>query len=162
MILPLLLAASPPVMESLGPDAARCAGATGPAMLVRVTGFANRRGSVRVRLFGPPVSSYFDKKRALRRIELPVPASGPVAICVAVPHPGTYVVDVRHDVNGNGKTDRKDGGGASGDPHLSLFDVLFSRKPEPREVQVAVGPRLTEVRVTLMYLKGGSFRPAGS
>lgn len=154
--LPFLLAVAPP-----SPDAGRCERAAGPALLVHVVGFANRRGTVRVRLFGPPVSSYFDKARALRRIELPVPATGPVAICVPVPAPGLYAVDVRHDVNGNGKTDRSDGGGASGDPHLTLFDMLFSRKPDPRTVQVAVGRQVVDVSVTLMYLKGGSFRPAG-
>lgn len=161
MILPLLLAAAPPAERPLGPDADRCAGAVGPALLVQVVGFADRGGAVRVRLFGAPESSYFDKRRALRRIELPVPATGPVAVCVPVPAPGVYAVDVRHDRNGNGKTDRSDGGGASGDPHLSLFDVIFSRKPDPRSVQVTVGRSVARVRVTLMYLKGGSFRPIG-
>ena len=153
MITPLLFAAA-----LLSPGNASC---SGPAVRVHVDGFANRQGAVRVRLFGSPTSSYFDKRRALTRIEVPVPRSGPVSFCVPVPKSGVYALDVRHDVNGNGKTDRKDGGGASGNPRLSLTDVLFSRKPDPAKVQVAVGNDVRDVRVTLMYLQGTVFRPVG-
>ena len=133
---------------------------SGPAIRVHVDGFANRQGKVRVRLFGPPASSYFDKTRAVIRYEVPVPRSGPVAFCVPVPRPGVYAVDIRHDVNGNGKTDRADGGGASGNPRISLTDVIFGRRPDPKTVGVAVGTDARDVRVTLMYLQGTSFRPA--
>lgn len=136
-----------------------CPTAGGAAVLVDVTGFKARVGAVRVRLFGPPASTYFDKKHALVRTEIPVPASGRVALCVPVPRPGVYAVDVRHDVNGNGRTDRADGGGASGNPRLGLFDVLLARKPDPARVQVRVGVGVTTVPVTLMYLQGGAFKP---
>lgn len=126
---------------------------------VRITGFRSRAGQVRVRLFGGATSTYFDKKQALVRIERPVPASGAVTICVVAPKPGVYAIDVRHDENGDGKTDRSDGGGASGNPRLSLFDMLFSRKPSPRTVQFSVGAGGATVPVTLMYLSGGSFKP---
>ncbi|HEX8484040.1 DUF2141 domain-containing protein [Sphingomonas sp.] len=135
-----------------------CPAAGGAAVQVDVAGFKNRAGAVRVRLFGPPVESYFDKKRALVRTEIPVPASGRVAICVPVSRPGLYAIDVRHDANGNGKTDRSDGGGASGNPRLGLLDVLLGRKPDPAKVQVRVGGGVTHVPVTLMYLQGGVFR----
>ena len=70
-----------------------------------------------------------------------------------------YAVDVRHDGNANGRTDRQDGGGVSGNPSVSLFDVLFSRRPNPATVQFRVGNGTTLVPVTLMYLQGASFRP---
>lgn len=136
-----------------------CPAATASAVLVEVTGFRNRAGTVRVRLFGGATSTYFDKKRALARILIPVPQRGPVAICVPAPGPGVYAVDVRHDINANRDTDRADGGGASGNPRVSLFDVLFSRKPDPKIVQVRVGTGTTVVPVTLTYLQGGSFKP---
>jgi uncharacterized protein (DUF2141 family) len=147
--------------QALGPDAARCAAGGGPAMLVNVTGLRDRSGIVRVRSFGGSPSNYFNKKRALQRIYLPTPASGPVRICVPVSAPGWYAVDVRHDTNGNGDTDRADGGGASGNPHVTLFDVLLGRKPAAETVRVWAGPGVTTVPVTMMYLRGGAFRPAG-
>jgi len=155
-----LAAALDPASVPLGPDAGQCmAGATGPAILVEITGFKNRAGNVRVRVFGGATSSYFDKRRALLRTEIATPRAGKVAICMPVRQPGIYAVDVRHDINSNGKTDRGDGGGASGNPHLTLFDMLLSRKPDPATVQVRVGTGTTVVPVTLMYLEGGSFRP---
>ena len=137
-----------------------CAAESGPAVLVDVTGFKNRQGQVRVRVFGGPTNTYFDKRQALSRIEVPVPATGRVTFCIPVPRPGAYAVDIRHDTNLNGKTDRSDGGGASGNPQLGLFDMLFARKPNPHKVQVQVGNGVTTVPITLMYLQGGSFRPA--
>ena len=157
-LLSLLLAAQvggDPVARATYP----CPTGTTSALLVEVTGFRNRAGTVRVRLFGGATSTYFDKKRALARIQIPVPPRGPVAICVPAPRPGVYAVDVRHDGNANGDTDRSDGGGASGNPRVSLFDVLFSRKPDPKRVQVRAGAGTTVVPVTLMYLQGGSFKP---
>lgn len=141
-----------------GPFAAACQGSE-PALLVRVTGFKTRTGTVRVQSYGGDPGRYFDKGSYLRRIDLRVPAAGPLDVCVPVPAPGRYAVSVRHDVNGSGRTDRSDGGGMSGNPHLSLFDILFKRKPAPDAVAVEVGrgPRL--VPVTLNYLQGASFGP---
>lgn len=141
------------------PLAVRCPAGTALPVVVRVSGFRNRAGQVRVRLFGDPPQSYFDKKRALVRVEAPVPAGGPVDVCVPAPRPGAYAVDVRHDGNGNGKTDRADGGGVSGNPSISLWDVILSRKPSPAAVQFHVRGGVTVVPITLMYLQGGSFRP---
>lgn len=155
-----LLIAPNASVKPIGPDAARCApGAAHPAILVEVGGFKSRAGTVRVRVFGGATSTYFDKKQALLRTELAVPREGPVAICMPVERAGIYAVDVRHDINANGKTDRSDGGGASGNPHVTLFDMLFSRKPDPRTVQIRVGAGTTVVPVTLTYLQGGSLKP---
>lgn len=146
--------------KPIGPDASRCApGAAHLTILVEVGGFKSRTGTVRVRVFGGSTSTYFDKKRALLRTEIAVPREGSVAICMPVERAGIYAVDVRHDINANGKTDRSDGGGASGNPHVTLFDMLFSRKPDPRTVQIRVGAGTTVVPVTLTYLQGGSLKP---
>lgn len=138
---------------------ASCAAGTALPVVVRIDGFRDRDGQVRVRLFGGPPSSYYDKRRVLFRVEVPVPAKGPVELCVPGPRPGVYVVDVRHDENGNGRTDRQDGGGVSGNPRLSLFDVIFGRKPAPATVQFRVDHGVTVVPVRLMYLQGTTFRP---
>lgn len=159
MLAALLMMLSAP--QAIGPDAAKCAAGGGPAMLVTITGLKDRSGAVRVRSFGGSASTYFNKKRALQRTEIPTPASGPVRVCMPVPAPGWYAVDVRHDTNRNGGTDRADGGGASGNPTVSLLDVLFGRKPPAEKVRVWVGAGVTNVPVTVMYLRNGAFRPAG-
>lgn len=149
----------PASAQVLGPDAGVCASGSGPAMLVRVQGLKDRGGKIRVRSFGGSPATYFDKKQALRRIELPTPRGGPVDVCVPVAVPGVYAVDVRHDVNGNGDTDRADGGGASGNPKVTLLDILFKRKPPVRQVQVSVGRGVTPVPVQVRYLSGGAMKP---
>ncbi len=160
LYLAALLMAPSAAVRPIGPDAAQCApGSAHPALLVEVAGFKSRGGTVRVRVFGGAPSSYFDKKHALLRTEIAVPRDGIVAVCMPVARPGVYAVDVRHDYNANGKTDRSDGGGASGNPHVTLFDMLFSRKPDPKTVQVRVGNGTTVVPVTLTYLQGGSLKP---
>ncbi|OWK33076.1 DUF2141 domain-containing protein [Sphingomonas mucosissima] len=143
----------------LGPYASRCSAGNAPAILVTVVGMKARTGNVRVRTFGGATSTWFEKKRWLTRVEVPAPASGPVRVCMPVSAPGTYAVDLRHDVSGNGKTDRSDGGGASGDPKVTLIDFILGRKPSPTVTAVRVGNGVTEINVTVMYLQNGALRP---
>jgi uncharacterized protein (DUF2141 family) len=142
----------------VGPFAGSCA-AGDPSMLVHITGFKVRTGMVRVQSYGGDPDHYFDKGSYLKRIDMHVPPAGPLDICVPVSAPGRYAVSVRHDVNGSGKTDKSDGGGMSGNPHLSLFDLMFKRKPSPDQVAVQVASGVRVVPVMLNYLSGGSFRP---
>lgn len=153
-------AAQTPVSAGiLGPDAGQCASGDGPAMLVRVTGLKNRAGTIRVRSFGGSPATWFDKRHALKRTVVDTPVSGSIDICMPVSGPGTYAVDVRHDINGNGKTDKADGAGASGNPEVSLLDVVFKRKPSPSVVAVRVGAGVTAVPVLMKYVQGGSLKP---
>jgi len=156
----LMLAAAVPAGAGaavLGPDAVACDG-SGPAMLVHVEGFKKRTGMLRVQSYGGNPARYFEKGTWLRRIDVPVPASGPADICVPVPANGSYAVSVRHDIDGSGKTGMNDGGGMSGNPKLTLLDVVFRRKPDPRKVQITVNG-VTRVPVVLNYVQGGSFGP---
>ena len=147
----------------VGPFAARCeAHGAAPAMLVRISGFKARQGIVRVQSYGGDPTRFFDKGSYLKRIELPVPATGALEVCMPVPGPGEYAVSVRHDLNGSGKSDRADGGGMSGNPHLSLFDLMLKRKPDPDIVAVPVQRGVRVVPIVLNYLDGGSFRPVAS
>jgi uncharacterized protein (DUF2141 family) len=143
----------------LGPHAARCASGDSPSILVTVVGLKSRTGAIRVRTFGGHTATWFDKKKWITRVEVPTPASGPVRICMPVSAPGTYAIDMRHDMNGNGDTDRSDGGGASGDPKVTLLDFIFGRKPSPKITAVSVGKGTTDITVTAMYLSGGALRP---
>jgi hypothetical protein len=155
-----MLAATAPVgvhASALGPDAAACDG-NGPAMLIQIDGLKTRSGAIRVQSYGGDPNHYFDKGTYLRRIDLPVPAAGPIDICMPVPGNGTYAISVRHDIDNSGKTGLGDGGGMSGNPRMSLFDVMFKRKPDPRKVQVAVHG-VVRVPITMNYVQGGSFGP---
>lgn len=146
---------------AIGPDAAHCSSGDRPAILVKVVGLKNRVGPVRIRTFGGSPATYFDKRYYLKRTEVAVPSAGPVEICMAVPGPGTYAVDLRHDANRNGKTDKADGGGTSGNPKVSLFDMLFKRKPPAAQVAVRVGNSVTVVPIVVNYVQGGAIKPVG-
>lgn len=147
---------SEPVRAQIGP----CSVIAGPSILVKVVGLKNRAGTVRIRLFGGDPKTYFDKRYALERIEFAAPKTGDVERCVAVPRVGTYAVDVRHDANSNGKSDRSDGAGASGNPDVSLLDVIFKKKPPVNKVQINVGRGSTVATIIIKYLSGGRLKPA--
>lgn len=141
---PVALPAAP-----LGQDARACTSG-GPAILVRVNGLKNRIGRVRVRAFTGNPSTYFTKGREVGWIEVPIPAVGPVEICVAA-KPGVYAVDVRHDANVNRKTDFSDGAGISGNPKVSVLDVVLKRRPPAQQVQFRVGNGVSVVPVQVRY-----------
>jgi len=143
----------------LGPDASVCAHGKSPAILVNITGLSNRNGTVRVRTFGGATSTWFDKTKWQTKVEVPTPRTEPIRVCMPVAAPGNYAIDVRHDANANGETDRKDGGGASGNPRVTVWDFIFGRKPSPKQTAVHVGPGVTEISVTMMYLSGTSLKP---
>lgn len=156
-----LLAAGPAVAQAttLGPAAARC-NANDSALLVEVNGFKERSGTLRVQLYDSNAATYLEKGKWVERVDLPVTRSGgAMRVCVPVDRPGRYVVSVRHDLNGNGKSDRSDGGGFSGNPSMTLGDVVFKRKPSLARTTVAVGDSTRRVGVTLTYLQGSSFVP---
>jgi uncharacterized protein (DUF2141 family) len=142
----------------IGPDAGVCSAGTGSAILVRVQGLKDRVGPLRVRTFGGSPSTYFDKKKTLKRVELTPPVSGPVEVCMAVPGPGVYAVDIRHDANRNGDTDKSDGAGASGNPKISLFAIIFGKRPSAEQVAVRVGNGVVPINIQVQYLQGGSFK----
>jgi hypothetical protein len=127
-------------------------------MLVRVEGLKSRTGLLRVQSYGGNPSTYFDKGAYLRRIEISLPPSGVVDVCVPVPAAGVYAISVRHDVDGSGSTGLNDGGGMSGNPRMSLWSVISKRKPDPHQVQVSV-QGVVHVPIVMNYVRGGSFGP---
>lgn len=131
-----------------------CTANSGPAIHVKITGLTSRKGTVRIRLFGGDPKTYFDKKYALQRVEFATPDSGSVEYCVKAPRPGIYAVDVRHDTNGNGKSDKADGAGVSGNPNVSMLDVIFKKKPPAKKVQVKVENESTAVTIVVKYFTG--------
>lgn len=138
----------------LGPDAAACERGES-AFLVRVDGFRERTGNVRVQVYGSNPDDFLAKGRKLRRVDLPVTKSGPMDVCVAVPGPGNYAIAVRHDVDGSGKSSWNDGGGFSRNPKISLLHL----KPRYDDVVVPVGRSVRQIEVRLNYRNGLSIGP---
>lgn len=148
----MLFAANAAPAAILGPDATACApGAERPAMLVHIEGLHGRQGTVRVQAYGGDPALYFEKGAYLARVDVPLPANGPVEICVPVPKPGAYALSVKHDVSGDGSWGLNNGGGFSGNPPVSAMDVVMKRKPAASAVQIAVRG-LTNVPVKVRYL----------
>ena len=148
----IALAAGASAAQMLGPNPALCENSSEPSVLVKITGLKHRNGTIRVRAFTGDPKRYFDRNFAYRRVQYALPTSGPVDVCVPLGAPGVYAIDVRHDANANGDTDRSDGVGASGNPKFSLFSVIFGIRPPAQQVQVNVGTGTIVVPVTVRYL----------
>lgn len=143
---------------SLGPHAARCDSGEA-SVIVNVTGFRERTGSVRVQLYAANPATFLERRAWLQRVDVPMTRSGDMPVCVPVGAAGRYAISVRHDANGNGRNDRSDGGGFSGNPDVSLLDLALRRKPSLARVAFAVGDAPVRVNVILNYVQGASFEP---
>ena len=150
-----------PASATLGPHAARCDSGQ-PSVVVNVTGFRARTGNLRVQIWTANPSSYLQKRQWLTRVDLPVTRSGDMAVCMPVPNAGNYVVSIRHDVNGNGDSDRSDGAGFSGNPSFSVMDMALRRRPNLQRVSFAVGSAPARQRIVLNYLQGSRIGPVAS
>jgi uncharacterized protein (DUF2141 family) len=125
------------------------------AVLVRIDAFKERRGMVRVQIYGSNPADFLVKGKKLKRVDVPVARNGRMDICVALPGPGNYAVAVRHDIDGNGKSGWNDGGGFSRNPKISLANL----RPSYRDVVVQVGNGVRPLNVTLNYRRGLTIAP---
>lgn len=148
MAAPDLAAAQRAVIDN---DLARCGAQSGPAMLVEVAGFKGGTGTIRVQSYPAERGRWLAKGGWINRIETPVRLNGGrMRFCLPVPDAGRYGIAVRHDRNGNGKTDLwQDGGGFSNNPKLSVFNM---GKPAAEKVAVSVGNSPANVAITLQYM----------
>jgi len=154
-LLPVASLASAPAAAAVGPHARICE-AGQSAALVRVSGFKVPRGTLSVKLYASN-NRFLEKGAYLRKVEVPVTRTGPLDVCVPVPSSGRYAVSVRHEVGA--EKSRSDGGGFSGNPKMSLLDVVLKRKPNLGVVTFTVSGSTRLVPITLLYLQGASLRP---
>lgn len=163
--IPLLLAAGPALKSTpdLGKAEGRCRpGESGPALLVEAVGMKDRTGNMKLEVYPSNEKDFLADDNILvaagktfRRVEVPVPQSGPVVLCVRIPGPGTYAVSVLHDRN----TDRRfnwkiDGIGFSGNPKLGWS------KPNYRKSSVSVSSGgVSRIAVTMNYKNGLGVSP---
>lgn len=92
-------------------------------MYVTIDGVKQNGGTLRVQLYRGIKADWLERGRWVNRIQLPARA-GRMQVCMPVPIAGTYAIAVRHDINGNGRTDlRTDGGGMSNNPSINIFNL---------------------------------------
>ncbi len=154
LVLLSLIAFSMPAAASaerdiIANDLAKCRGGNVPAVLVTVNGLSIATGKVRVQSYRANKSEWLQKGRWINRIEAPAKA-GSMTFCVPLPESGSYGIAVRHDVNGNGKTDlSEDGGGMSNNPSISIFNL---GKPSYTKIAVPVGNSVKPISITMKYM----------
>lgn len=154
----ILLAASATVSTpDLGVAEGRCRpGRTEPSVMITVDGLKDRKGQLIAELYPPNDGDFLADDNLLiaagktfRRAVLPVPAAGPVTLCLRVPTPGVYALSVLHDRDRNRKFGfTTDGVGFSNNP------VLGRSKPPASAVRFTVGDDPKPVTVVLNYLHG--------
>ncbi len=146
-----LLAAAPAQAQynqRIGNDLSHCRG-SGPAVLVTVEGVSQSAGTVRVQSYRGTAADWLQSGRWLTRIESPARA-GTMTFCVPVPSAGSYGIAVRHDVNGNGRTDlRTDGGAMSNNPSINVFNL---GRPSWRATAFAVGEDVRRITIRMRYM----------
>ena len=127
-------------------DLSRCA--NGAGALVTISNISESKGTLRVQSYRGTKDEWLEKGKWLTRTELPAKA-GTMRVCVPLPGPGTYAIAVRHDVNGNGKTDiRQDGGAMSGNPSINILNL---GKPSFTKTRFQVGNASVVVSVQMRY-----------
>ena len=146
-----------PSTPDLGKAEAACrVNETGPAVLVLVTGLKDREGRIKAELYPANDDDFLADDnllimagKAFRRVETPVPPSGPVQLCLRVPGPGAYALSVLHDRDANRKFGLStDGVGFSGNPKLGLS------KPRAASTRFVAGAGLTPVTLRMNYRRG--------
>ncbi|WP_374407503.1 DUF2141 domain-containing protein [Pelagerythrobacter sp.] len=134
--------------QEISNDLSRCDAGSGPAVKVTVRGVKSSSGTMRVQTYRGTSADWLKSGKWLHRIEMPA-KRGTMTFCLPVSAAGTYAVAVRHDVNGNGKTDlREDGGGMSNDPSISIFNL---GKPSYTKTRFDVGSSVKAITINMKY-----------
>lgn len=134
--------------QMIGNDMSKCAAGAGPAVKVTVTGIKSSSGKIRVQTYRGTKAEWLESGKWLSRIETSARA-GSMTFCLPVSEAGTYGVAVRHDVNGNGKTDiRTDGGAMSNNPSINIFNL---GKPSYKKTAFAIGNGVTSITINMRY-----------
>ena len=135
--------------QKISNDMARCSSGNGPAVLVTLNGVKTGDGKIRVQSYRGTKSDWLEKGKWINRIELPAKA-GTMRVCMPLPSAGTYGIAVRHDMNGNGKTDIfKDGGGMSNNPSINIFNL---GKPSYKKTAFEAGSRVKSITIEMKYM----------
>ena len=129
-----------------------CAKSTsGIAALVRVHGFKDRKGQVRVIVYRSNEAEFLASGKFIARIDTPLTPTGDMTMCVPLPEGGPLIVVALHDRDKNGKFGPfEDGVGFSNNPRLGLS------KPKLPPVTMTISG-VTPLSIELNYMR--NFRP---
>ncbi|MEP2735386.1 MAG: DUF2141 domain-containing protein [Erythrobacter sp.] len=135
--------------QKIGNNLSKCSGGAGPAVRVTVRGIKSSSGKIRVQSYRGTKADWLQKGRWLNRIESSARA-GTMTFCMPVPASGVYGIAVRHDTNGNGKTEiRKDGGAMSNNPSINIFNL---GKPSYKKTRFSVGSTPKSISINMRYM----------
>ena len=135
--------------QKIGNDMSKCHAGSGPAVMVTVDGIETSSGKIRVQSYRGTKADWLEKGKWINRIEAPAKA-GSMTFCMPVPAAGTYGIAVRHDQNGNGKTDiSSDGGAMSNNPSINIFNL---GKPSYKKTAFEVGNSVKSIRIRMRYM----------
>jgi len=124
------------------------------AALVRVTGFKDREGRLRLQYYSDDPKSFLASGTYIRRQEMPMTPAGDMVLCITVPAPGRYAFVVLHDRDEDGRLSIwSDGVGFSNNPRLALA------KPKVEPLLVTIGAGVTPIPIVMNYRRGFSVRP---
>lgn len=135
----------------------------GSAYLVEVAGLKDRKGRLKLELYPANDADFLADDNILiaagkpfRRVEEPVPPSGPVELCIRAPGPGSYALSLLHDRDANRRFSLSvDGIGFAGNPKIGWS------KPHAAAASAPVGSGPTRIAITVNYRRGlFSFGPA--
>lgn len=145
--------------QEISNDLSKCSlGASGPAVMVKVSGFKSLTGRVRVQSYAADKDKWLKSGKWINRIDTPISTKSDVmSFCMPVPSAGNYGIAVRHDINGDGSSGWNDGGGFSNNPDISLLNL----KPSVNKSKITVGRGVTRISVVLNYRQGTSIEPIG-
>tara|TARA_R110000787_G_scaffold13410_14_gene42250 strand:+ start:20066 stop:20593 length:528 start_codon:yes stop_codon:yes gene_type:complete len=153
----LLVTGFLPSTPALGKAEGQCrANESGPAFVIDIIGLKDREGNLKLEVYPANDADFLQDDNILitqgkvfRRVEVPVPASGPTTLCVRVPGPGRYAVSVLHDRDGNRKFGLSvDGVGFGSNPKLGLG------KPKAMAASIVAGSGVTRERIVMNYRRG--------
>lgn len=142
---------------NLGKAEGQCrANEAGPAVLITVAGLKDRGGQLRAELYPDNDRDFLQDDNILinagktfRRVEMAVPGSGAVQMCIRTPGPGAYTLSLLHDRDANRKFGlSNDGVGFPNNPRLGLS------KPKAAAVRFQTGSGVTQITIRMNYRKG--------
>lgn len=141
-------AASQDYRQELRHSITPCQG-SGPAVWINIYDIEPARGTLRIQLYPGTDADWLERGRWLNRIEVEARGSSQ-QVCMPVPEAGNYAIAIRHDVNGNGRTDlTSDGGGMSNNPSINIFNL---GRPSIDRTRFSIGREVKPMSIRMRYL----------
>ena len=134
--------------EKITHDLSKCDAGGGPAVMVSITDIKESTGTIRIQSYRATKQDWLEKGRWIYRMEAPAKA-GTMKFCMPLPAPGHYGIAVRHDLDGDGKTDIfGDGGAMSNNPSINIFNM---GKPSYKKVGFDVAGGVERISIRMRY-----------